>query len=46
MIAERMIETEEMNEFKGIRCTYFDKLLNLRRNGKTVFFFWKMVNTT
>lgn len=38
MIAERMIETEEMKEFKGIRCTYFDKLLNLRRNGKTVFF--------
>lgn len=38
MTAERIIETEEMNGFKGIRCTYFDKLLNLRRNGKTVFF--------
>lgn len=37
MTAERIIENEEMNEFKGLRCTYFDKLLNLRRNGKTVF---------
>lgn len=37
MIVETFIEIEEMNEFKGIRCTYFNKLFNFQRNGKIMF---------
>lgn len=37
MIVENFTETEEINEFKVIRCIYFGRWLNLQRNGKTVF---------